>query len=215
MTVPAATIMRRRELPVGAAAALVACTLVGWASAAGADTGELSVRAAAVVHRGAVRGDGDEPRAVTYPAASVAVAYGLTFNWTTTLRYEIGRVAQQQEAVREADRVAVWSQWRHAALAGLAYTWSDELTPVVLVEGGVAIHGLTDRARLDCGRGPHACVVDDRAEDEFTIAPAIRGSLLYQLHWHDFWAAAVGAGVAHEDGTSVFAQVWLAHSWYL
>lgn len=182
---------------------------------ADADTGEASIRPQLELRYGPT--PRPNPRTGGLSIDDPAFAYGggalfglgLDFAWTATLRYGFDttdtllRTAADRPETRDA-----WTADRHAVLAGIAWTWSDEFTPLLLLEAGVAytrLHSISDRRG---GQTDDQSVGEVVPEQSHTAALA-RVTLGYEWRFSDFWSLTAAVAGEYADGLGVSAGLWL------
>lgn len=186
--------------------------------AALADVGELSVRPHVELRRGpllhpdpaseAVEGDGE---ALRY-GAGLTAGLGLAFAWTVTLGYgwdtstTLHRQPQDERARQDLDR---WSHDRHQLLAGVTWAPSDVWTPLVGLEGGLAVTHLRDIGAIQTGADT---VVRDAV---LRFGPVARASIGLEWKFLDFWSIAVQGFGEHADGWGYGGRLWFGSYRYL
>lgn len=182
--------------------------LLLWAGAATADVGEGSLRPFFEVRQGDL--SHPEGEAAAEPTLSygggLVLSYGLTFSLSATARYGFD-AAGRQSVSRANGQVAQWRHQRHLGLVGLAWAPSDELTPLLMLEGGVALRRVSDAYTLD-GSG----ALDQDLPASTSLVPIARGTVGFEWRFADFWSVTPAGLVEYADGLGFGGQLMLG--WY-
>lgn len=173
-----------------------------------ADKRELSVRPSGVYRLGAASTPVEETTTIPHFGGGVLVGYGLSFSWSLTARYEWSRTQPQNLPVDEAYRY-LWVERQNQGLVGVAWTFSDELTPLMMLEAGAAHHA-TFGDHLFNGREGDRLV--GAAPEVSGWSPVVRLTAAYEWRFKDYWSVAPGAFVGYDRALSYGAL--LAFSGY-
>ncbi|MEZ4463836.1 MAG: hypothetical protein R3F60_28945 [bacterium] len=183
-----------------------AVALVLVAPPALADVAELSVRPHVEVRTGRLLRP-DQAGGATAAGdafrygAGLTLGLGVHFAWTLTAGYTYDTTTtlrRQPLDVSVSEDLDTWSHDRHALLAGVTWTPSDALTPVVALEAGAAAQAL---------RGAHAPAAE--------WGPIARGSAGFEWKFKDFWGLALTGFAEQEAGFGYGGRLALFGSGYL
>jgi len=187
----------------------VALSVLLCAGVARADTGELSLRLFGELRHGTMDGPGDSRENALARGGGLLVGYGLSFHWTATARYVFENTGELSGGWDARPAREVWRRARHAGLLGVSFALSDEWTPVLMAEAGLARVTLADRRTLTADD-----LELDRWPAEDRLVPVARATACYEWRFLDFWSAAPGAVLELESAELTYGvQLWLA--WYV
>ncbi len=184
--------VRTRQLlalePAGRAWIWIAALSATWilSTPVVADTHEASIRPYLEYRRGQAPEETERTQAVNAMGGGVLMSYGLTFSLSLTARYGVDTTGKLQTIDESNGSTKLWTQWRHQMLFGLAYTPSDELTPLFQFEAGPACRVMTDRHELvfdrrDAQRGT-------AVEPDLSWFLLARASIGLEWRFRDFWS---------------------------
>ena len=178
-----------------------------------ADTAEGSIRPLLEARHGATLTTDAGQGEATAVGGGVMVTYGLSFSWSVSAVYQLDAtpVLETPDPSDPFQRVRRWRSVRHATRMGLAWTLSDELTPVLLLEAGAVLlrtSGARSVRRAD-GRTEASLPARQR------ILPTGRATALYEWRFTDFWGIAAGGFIEYSGSIGYGAQFWLATYRYL
>lgn len=176
----------------------LAPALLLLAAPAWADVGEAALRPTAEIFFGTAPAVFGETVDYTGVGGGVLLSYGLSYSLAATARYGFEQTGTLQ-AEPAPGRLDQFAQQRHLALAGLAWAPSDQLTPVVLLEGGVAARRQYERLGLFQG-GSGDLQVDSISEPQTDLLPLARLTALLEWRVTDFVSVAGGGLAEYSDG---------------
>lgn len=176
-----------------------------------ADVAEGSIRPYFELRYSDVATPAGETLAATQTGGGLLLGYGLSFSWTLIARYGFDLTPELRSQPGTAHHVDRWTQQRHAATAGVAWAYSDQFTPVITLEGGVAWRRMTEHQRLDLRtlRPTKSLPITD------DFLPVGRASAYYEWRFDDFWSVAAGPFAEYAETLGYGGQIWIAAYRYL
>jgi hypothetical protein len=145
----------------------------------------------------------------------VMAGLGLSFAFTATARYLFDHTAGL-EGARADGLTDTWTQDRHTALLGLQWAPSDQFTPVVALEGGLAFAKASGAQVVDAdGRVDPFGARSTPADSGWGRVFAARASVGLEWRFRDFLSVSPNLVLEHADGLSAGVQVWFGLYRYL
>ena len=171
-----------------------------------ADVAELSLRPHGEVRSGRLlRPDGAGGTTAAGDAfrygAGLTLGLGVHFAWTLTASYAYDTTTTLRRQPLDAsvsEDLDAWRHDRHALLAGVTWTPSDALTPVVALEAGAAAQLL---------RGEQTPAAE--------WGPVARASAGFEWKFKDFWGLALTGFAEHDAGLGYGGRLAFFGSGYL
>lgn len=184
---------RCARLAVGAAVVFILAP-----GAARADTGEISLRPSLLAERRAARAEGQT--VVGYPlGGGLRLGFGLTPELSLTAGYAYSRTGQLSVLGADPRTREVFALTRHALGLGLAFAWSDQHTPILLVEGGgVREAQVSPQWHLSTLAGER--LIPPFLHDRAAWRPSVRATALYEWRFREQLSVSGGLGAGYEGG---------------
>lgn len=168
----------------------VAGLLPLMAGQARADLQEMSVRCGPEVRRGTESAAGDEATAWSL-GGGCTLGYGVSPAFTLLARYAYARSCELRVPGDDPQTSQVFTLTRHDLLAGVAWAPSDQLTPLLQLEGGAAAASQVDRQwRVRTGAGERQ--IAPALHDREAWRPLARLTLLGEWRFREFWSVSAG-----------------------
>ncbi|MBU1899104.1 hypothetical protein KKB55_15300 [Myxococcota bacterium] len=185
---------------------LISLTLLPATSIA--DKRELSIRPTTFYRMGAANGPDDQIKETFHYGVGGAIGYGLNFNWSLLLQYQWFRSHINNHPIDEEYRY-IWIEDQQRGLLGVAWTLSDEYTPLLSLESGLSYREIKGDHLFNGKEGDRLV---GSTPDLTGISPVFRFTAAYEWRYFDYWSVYPGLFIEYDRAPSYGIQFTFA--WY-